>query len=61
MPGGLIGLVIALVIIGVCLELLKTKVPIDDTIRVLINLVIVIAVVLYILDIFGIVTIPVRR
>jgi hypothetical protein len=48
----LIGLIIVLVILGVALELLKTRVPIDPTIRVLIDLIILIVVVLFILQIF---------
>lgn len=55
----MIALVLVLVVIGVALEILKTKLPMDDTIRVVIQLVIVIAVVVYLLRIFGIWDLPV--
>ena len=56
---GLIGLVILLIVIGVVLNMLKTSVPIEPNILILINLVIVIAVCLYILGMFGVVDLPV--
>lgn len=57
-PGGLIGLVLALVIIGVALQMLKDKVKIEDSIMTLINLVIVISVVLFILAFFHVIPVP---
>ncbi len=57
----MIAIVLILVIIGVALELLKSKLPIDSTIRVVIQLVVVIAVVLWLLAIFGIRDMPVPR
>jgi len=58
---GVIGLVVFLVIIGVALELLKTQIPMDSTIRVVIQVVIVIAVVFYLLAAFGIADLPIPR
>lgn len=57
----MIGLVLVLVVIGVALELLKTQFAIDSSIRVLIQVVIVVAVVYYLLAIFGIGDIPLPR
>jgi len=57
----MIGLVILLVLIGVVLELLKSQLPIDSSIRVLIQVVIVIGVVYYLIAIFGVVDLPVPR
>ncbi len=53
--GGLIGIVIVLAIIGFVLWLIETKVPMDGTIKVLIQVIIVIAVLLYLLTLVGIV------
>lgn len=57
----MIALIILLVIIGVVLELLKTQLPIDSTIRTLIQVVIVIGVVFYLLAAFGVADLPVPR
>ena len=57
----MIALVLFLVIVGVALELLKTKLPIDSSIRVLIQVVIVIGVVYYLFAIFGVVDLPVPK
>lgn len=57
----MIFLVLGLVILGVCLELLKSQLPIDPTIMILIRLVIVVAVVYYILVFFGVSDFPVPR
>lgn len=57
----MIFLVLGLVILGVCLELLKSQLPIDSTIMILIRLVIVVAVVYYILVFFGVSDFPVPR
>lgn len=57
----MIGVVIVLVIIGVVLELLKTKLPIDSTIRVVIQVVVVLAVCYYLLAAFGVADVPLPR
>jgi len=53
--GGLVGIVIVLAIIGLVLWLIETKIPMDGTIKVLIQVIIVIAVLLYLLSLVGIV------
>ena len=50
----LIGLVISLVVVGVLLWLLNTYVPMDAKIRQIINVVVVIAVVIWVLQGFGV-------
>lgn len=57
----MIAVILVLVIIGVALELLKTFVPMDSTIRVLIQVIIVVFVVYYLLSMFGIADVPVPR
>lgn len=57
----MIAVILVLVVVGVCLELLKTLVPMDSTIRVLIQVLIVVFVVYYLLAIFGIADVPVPR
>lgn len=57
----MIGLVLFLVVVGVALELLKTQIPMDSSIRVLIHVVIVVFVVYMLLSIFGIADVPVPR
>ena len=49
----LIGLVISLVVVGVLLWLLNTYVPMDAKIRQITNVVVVIAVVIWVLQGFG--------
>lgn len=51
----MINLIIVLVIIGVCLWLVETKIPMDDTIKVVIRVVVVLGVVIWLLNAFGIV------
>lgn len=51
----LIGLLIILVIIGVGLYLLNTLVPMDNKIRTIINVVVVIAVLLWVAEEFGLI------
>jgi len=51
----LIGLVLVLVLIGVALYLLETYIPMSPPIVILIRVVIVICVVLWLLQIFGVV------
>ena len=53
--GGLVGVVIVLAIIGVVLWLLETKIPMDSTIKLVIQVVIIIAVILYLLRLVGII------
>ena len=50
----LIGLVITLVIVGVLLWLLNNYVPMDAKIKTIINVVVVIVVVIWLLQAFGI-------
>ena len=50
----LIGLVISLAVVGVLLWLLNTYVPMDAKIRQIINVVVVIAVVIWVLQGFGV-------
>lgn len=49
----LISLIVVLVVIGVILWLVNTYIPMDDKIKMILNVVIVIAVVLWLLSAFG--------
>ncbi len=53
--GGLVGIIIVLAIIGFVLWLIETKIPMDSTIKILIQVVSVVAVLLYMLTLVGIV------
>jgi hypothetical protein len=55
----MIGLILFLVVVGVCLELLKTQLPIDSSIRVLIQVIVVVFVIYMLLGILGIADVPV--
>lgn len=57
----MIALVLFLVVVGVALELLKTQLPIDSSIRVLIQVVVVVCVVYYLMAIFGIADLPLPK
>ena len=57
----MIGLLIVLVIVGVCLYLVENFVPMDPTIKTVIRIVVVLCVVLYLLQAFGIVDMPIPR
>ncbi len=57
----MIGLIVTLVIIGVCLYLIENYVPMDGTIKTVIRVVVVLCVVLYLLSAFGIVDVPLPR
>lgn len=57
----MIGLVVVLIIIGVLLWLVETKIPMDDGIKVIIRVVVLILVVLYLLRVFGVLDVPVPR
>jgi hypothetical protein len=50
----LIGLVITLVVVGVLLYLLNNYVPMDHKIKTIINVVVVIVVILWVLQSFGV-------
>jgi hypothetical protein len=50
----LIGLVITLVVVGVLLYLLNNYVPMDSKIKTIINVVVVIVVILWVLQSFGV-------
>jgi hypothetical protein len=50
----LIGLVLTLVVVGVLLYLLNNYVPMDHKIKTIINVVVVIVVILWVLQSFGI-------
>jgi hypothetical protein len=49
----LIGLIVLLVIVGVILWLVNTYIPMDPKIKTILNVVIVIAIILYLLSAFG--------
>lgn len=51
----LISLVIVLIVVGVLLWLVNTYIPMDGKIKQILNIVIVIAVVIWLLGIFGVV------
>ena len=50
----LVQLVIALVVVGVALWLINNYIPMDATIKKILNVVVVIVVVLWLLSIFGV-------
>lgn len=49
----LIGLVIVLIVVGVLLWLVNTQIPMDPKIKTILNVVVVICVVLFVLQAFG--------
>lgn len=49
----MLSLVIVLIIIGVLLWLVETQIPMDATIKLIIRVVVIVCVVLYILQAFG--------
>jgi hypothetical protein len=51
----IIELIVILVVIGVLLYLLNTIVPIDGKIRTIINVVVVLAVCIWLLEVFGLI------
>lgn len=53
--------ILALVVIGAILELMKTYVPIDPAILMVIRLIILVAVVLIVLRLFGVADVPMLR
>ena len=52
---GIVQLVVALVIVGVILGAVNTYIPMDGKIRQILNVVVVIAVILWLLSAFGII------
>jgi len=56
-----IALILVLALIGVGLYLLETYVPMAPPLRLIIRVVVVVAVILYLLQVFGIGDIPVPR
>lgn len=50
---GLIELVLILCIIGVALYLINTYIPMDSKIKLILNIVVVVAVVIWVLNLFG--------
>lgn len=57
----MIALILVLALIGVGLYLLETYVPMAPPLRLIIRVVVVVAVILYLLQVFGIGDIPVPR
>jgi hypothetical protein len=51
----LVGLIVILVVIGVGLYLLNTYVPMAAPIRTIINVVVILAILIWILEVFGLV------
>lgn len=49
----LVNLIITLIVIGLLLWLVNTYIPMDPTIRRIINVIVIIAVVLWLLEVFG--------
>ena len=58
---GMIGLLLVLVIIGVVLWLVETKIPMDETVKVIIRVVVVIVACLWLLRAFGVVDMPIPQ
>jgi hypothetical protein len=57
----MISLIVVLVIVGVCLYLIENFVPMDATIKTIIRVVVVLCLVLYLLQAFGVVDVPLPR
>lgn len=49
----LIGLVVALIVVGILLWVVETQLPIDATIKRIIHIVVILVVVLWLLSVFG--------
>jgi hypothetical protein len=52
----LVQLVIVLIVVGVLLGLVNSYIPMDAKIKTILNIVVVIAVVLWLLNVFGVLT-----
>ena len=57
----MIALLVLLVVVGLCLYLIETYIPMDPVIKTVIRVVVVLCVVLYLLSAFGVVDMPVPR
>lgn len=57
----MIGLIVLLVVVGVCLYMIENFVPMDATIKMVIRVVVVLCMILYLINAFGIVDIPLPR
>ncbi len=57
----MIQLIILLVVLGLCLYLIETYIPMDAAIKTVIRVVVVLCLVLYLLSAFGIVDVPIPR
>jgi hypothetical protein len=57
----LIQVIIVLIIVGVCLYLVQTYVPMSPPIKTILMVVVVLVLCLWLLQVFGITTIPIRR
>lgn len=50
----LIGLIITLVVVGLLLWVINTQVPMQDTVKRILNVVVIIAVIIWLLTAFGV-------
>jgi len=57
----MIGVIIVLVIVGVCLHLIRTYIPMEESIKTIITVVVILCLCLWLLQAFGIVDVPVPR
>ena len=57
----MIQLLVVLVVVGLCLYLIETYIPMDPVIKTVIRVVVVLCVVIYLLNAFGVVDMPVPR
>jgi hypothetical protein len=57
----LIQVIIVLIIVGVCLYLIQTYIPMSPPIKTILMVVVVLVLCLWLLQVFGISTIPIRR
>jgi hypothetical protein len=57
----LIQVIIVLIIVGVCLYLIQTYIPMSPPIKTILMVVVVLVLCLWLLQVFGITTIPIRR
>ncbi len=54
----MITILITLVIVGVCLYLIETYIPMSDPIRTIIRVVVVLFLILFLLSTFGLISMP---
>jgi hypothetical protein len=57
----MIGVIITLIVIGVLLYVLETMIPMDATIKRIIYIVVILAVLLWLLQVFGVYDFPAPR